>query len=113
MSRVTNIILSTGYENDLDKIIDQINAYLIEKGMHTGLVSIDTDTLPRGWYGGSKMLECELFIGAFNYLHLEEFLEHLKSYSWQYPECVQVIYKEQQDDRFSVWNLDSTGDGDE
>lgn len=44
-------------------------------------------------------------IGAFNHFPLDEFKEVMPTFSWRFPDNVQVIFKRDQDERFSVWNL--------
>ena len=73
MSLVTNIILHIGILEDEKEKIKEINKFFDGQS----LVSVDDENLPRGWYGGSKMLECNLYIGAFNYLRIQEFIDHL------------------------------------
>jgi hypothetical protein len=101
MSVVTNIILSIGISEKPERI-KEVNKYF-DNGIC--FVSVDDEKLPRGWYGGSKMLECEIFIGAFNHLYFEGFMEHLKSVKWEYPEILQVIIKGDDDDIFHIETL--------
>ena len=54
------------------------------------------------WYGGSKMLETPLYLGAFNHLDLKGFTEHMKEIDWEEPENVQLIVKEQESDKFKI-----------
>jgi len=68
-------------------------------------ISVDSEKLPPGWYGGSKMLETPLYVGAFNYFQEEQFIEHLRKIKWAEPECVQLIIKRQNDDRFEIINV--------
>ena len=43
--------------------------------------------------GGTKALERPTFVGAFNHLDFEAFLEHLKTVHWLLPQEVQVFYR--------------------
>lgn len=104
MSVVTNVILSLGIMNegpvdDPRADVAAINAYF---GDATGLVSLDDPDLPRGWYGGSKMLEQPLYVGAFNYLDLDALVAHIRGLTFREPENVQLIVCEQDDDRFRI-----------
>ena len=99
MSYVTNIVLSWSILED-DSKIEEVNTYF--KYNQRGFVSCGDDSLPRGWYGGSKMLETPLFIGAFNYVGLEDLREHLRTITFEYPESVQLIIKDQDDDIFRI-----------
>lgn len=100
MSYITNTIISIGM-NDSDKL-NEVNKYF---GEDRGFVSCDSAGLPRGWYGGSKFLEVEIGIGAFNYLNVNLLKEHIKNIQWEYPEDVQLLICDQDTDRFKIWNL--------
>jgi hypothetical protein len=103
MSLVTNVILRTPLLNENEKkhFSKKINSFF---GSSKGFVNCDDEKLPIGWYGGTKMLEAELWIGSFNYLDLEGLVKHLKTIDWDigYEDWVQIIYQEQQDDKFSI-----------
>ena len=63
MSWVTNTMLHFG--NGGQAALDKVNAFFTDGPGHgPGFVSVDDPALPRGWYGGSKMLECSVAIGA-------------------------------------------------
>ena len=104
MSRVTNLILTCSLGEREKYIISQINKFKIN-GNSLGIVSINDDKLPKGWYGGTKYMECNIFIGAFNYIDLRKFVEHLKSIKWEDPEDVQLIIREQDDFGFRIVNI--------
>jgi hypothetical protein len=106
MSNVTNLILSIGhFDAEADKIVE-VNRYFEEPEIEAlrcrGLVAIDDPALPEGWYGGSKYFEAYIYLGAFNYLLLDEFIEYVRSIQWQSPESVQLVVMEQEDDRFRI-----------
>lgn len=111
MSYVTNVILSTGtlFDEEEEKILQEVNKFFVDKDnpaySKNGFVNVEDASLPRGWYGGDKMLEASLFIGAFNYLNLEGLIEHLQSIQWEYPEDVQLIIKEDGESRFEIINV--------
>jgi hypothetical protein len=103
---VTNVILSTPlyFDEEKEVITKKINEFFDDT--QKGFVNMDDENLPDGWYGGAKMLEAELFIGAFNYLDLPALIEHLKNIDWDGDiEEVQLIVKEQEDDRFRIINI--------
>ena len=105
MSDVTNLIFAfSGVDEDLRKM-DEVNTYFVDKGTKP-LVSVDDERLPRAWYGGSKYLETGLYLGAFNHLNLDEFIKHVRTISWEFPESVQIIVKEQEDMKFTIIDLD-------
>lgn len=106
MSNVTNVIFTPGlldedYEPDQQRI-QKLNEFFTDQ---RGFVDADDESLPCGWYGGAKMLEATLLIGAFNYLDLEGLIEHIRGIQWEDPECVQLIVKEQEEDRFKIINV--------
>jgi hypothetical protein len=112
MSVVTNAILhyKRSYGPDF---LDQVNGFF--KGQVNGFVSVENEQLPRHWYGGGKYLECELAIGAFNYLDVDGLIQHLcsligphigKDYELDYAyEGLQLIVLEQEQQRFRVINI--------
>ena len=105
VSDVTNLIFAL-HIVDVDRgKMHEVNTYFVDKGTKP-LVSVDDERLPRAWYGGSKFLECGLYLGAFNHLDLDEFIKHVRTISWRLPECVQIIVKEQDDMKFTIIDLD-------
>ncbi len=104
MSRVTNLILYIPYGEQGLARLAEVNAYF-ERDKIRPLVWVDDPALPRGWYGGSKMLETPLFLGAFNYLDLRGFIDYLKTLPWECPEKVQLIVREQDDPGFRIIDL--------
>lgn len=105
MSVVTNIIL-VSTPSTLDCVIDRVNEFFKADGQKP-LVSIDDESLPVGWYGGSKMFEADCYIGAINYLNLSEFVKHLRNMDWDAPcvhqyRTVQLFVSEEDDNEFRV-----------
>lgn len=105
MSRVTNIIITTSISEDVDYLIQKFKEFKLNENPFN-LVSVDDEALPRGWYGGSKMVEANIFLGAFNYLDLQALISFMKEQiNWVNPECVQLISKEQDDFKFTLIDL--------
>lgn len=107
MSNVTNIILTISCSDDEIEKIQQVNSF-VYRGLQMNLVSADYNKVGETgtrWYGGTKFLEAGIYIGAFNYFPLTEFVDHLKKINWEYPEEVQVIYKGQYDEKFSIIDI--------
>jgi len=107
MSTVTNVILILSVSEDEEDRIKEINSYFSKEDTSSfptskGLVSADDKSIPNHWYGGQKMLETNVYIGAFNGLDIEEFLEHLKSIKFEDSENVQVFYQLQAEDKFNL-----------
>ncbi len=103
MSNVTNIILAIPICDKTEKRIKEVNKFFGEDSC--GFVDKE---LPKECYGGGKMLEAIIFIGAFNYISLDDFIEYLKTkVNWdeEYKSDVQVIVQEQEDNRFRIINV--------
>ncbi|HEX8035340.1 MAG TPA: hypothetical protein VF510_15905 [Ktedonobacterales bacterium] len=108
MSEVTNAILY--YGNGSDRVLEGVNKFFdqVENQRQRGFVSMDDPSLPHGWYGGAKMLEGELAIGAFNYLDVEALVEYLcqQCAKNELDPSSQLILQEQWEDRFRIINID-------
>jgi len=104
MSEVTNVIIAFGVAEKKVEKIEQLQ-FVGSNGRSFNIVSVDDDSLPNGWYGGSKYLETNICIGSYNYLNLDELINHIKSLCWEDPEDVQLIVKEQHDFRFRLINV--------
>jgi len=86
MSVVTNLILNLGHE---DKI-DEINEWLVERyGAGFGEM-IDHSKCER-CVGGNRNMEPDIYIAAFNYFRLHEFIEFLVSIKWQDIGHIQLL----------------------
>ncbi len=114
MSVVTDVALmfgiSEGRHAPKNAIMTRINAFFASDGSAAGtviggLVSVDDESLPRGWYGGSKMLQSELLVGAFNYLDTDRFVEHLEGIKWHQPERVAMMLRYEHDDHVRVYRF--------
>ena len=105
MSQVTNLFLSFSVGENEEVMIKEVNSFL-SFGKKINLVSIDFQKNAKyRWYGGTKFLEANLYVGAFNNFDLEGFINHLKKIKWDEPEIVQIILKEEFDERFKIIDL--------
>lgn len=105
MSQVTNLILSFSVGEQEELMIKEVNSFL-SFGKEINLVSMDFQkNAGYRWYGGTKFLEANLYVGAFNYFDLEGFISHLKKIKWEEPKMVQLILKEEFDERFRIIDL--------
>src|SRR5258708_35417732 len=100
MSVVTNVIFKTSVGDKLR--IAKLNA-LFNSGQK--FVSCDDESLPRGWYAGGKMIECEILPGAFNHLNLAELVSAIQKVEWDDPLSVQLFVQEQEEDRLREVDL--------
>lgn len=107
MSNVTNAVLSIrDYNNKEGEILEQVNGFFDDGGF----VSVESPTLPRGWYGGSKNLETSLAIGAFNYLNLQGLVSHIKKVCEGRTELVvQLMVLEEERDKFRIIDVVDRG----
>ena len=91
----------TAIEKAEPALIHGINSFF-ERHHERGLVSINAGGK---WYGGSKVFEADVLIGAIQALDLNLLLIHLRSIRWRNPENVQVILKDQLDRKFKVLDV--------
>ncbi|RZK38413.1 MAG: hypothetical protein EOO57_04180 [Hymenobacter sp.] len=104
MSSVTSLMLSFSSTEKEQDIVTALNQYP-NKNKGFSLVSINDEKLPRGWYGGTKMMETCLYLGAYNHFDVDDFINYLSEIEWAAPEEVQLFTKGQWADKFTVYNL--------
>lgn len=105
MSVVTNVVFKTSAGDR--KRIAKLNE-VFQSGQL--FVSCDDEMLPRGWYAGSKMLECQIYPGAFNHLELGELIKAIREVDWDDPGGVQLFVQEQEEDHLREIDLGLTKD---
>ncbi len=76
--------------------MEQVNAFFVERDQPE-LESIDPV-----WEGRGKALECSIYVGAYNRLELDEFVEHLRGIVWNAPQFIQLFVKDQEDIEFRL-----------
>lgn len=101
MSHVTDIILVTGIEDGAKHQnehpnADYVSEYL-EKEHNCKLNKVDQ------YAGGGKKVQCDVFMAAINYLNIPLFVEHFYSVKWSYPELVQLMIKDEHDEKFTIY----------
>jgi|SRR5215475_2626147 len=98
MSQVTNVILTAhvGPHGDADREIASVNDFLREaKGGGGGkFVEVSGDA------GGTKHMECRVYLSAFNHADTEVILRAVDQAAWVDKEMVQVFVKEQEQETF-------------
>lgn len=96
MSVVTNVILTVPCWERRGNVCERINEFF-EPG--SGFRNIGDAA------GGTKHLEADVLVGAFNYFDLGAFIDHLNTIRFENPENVCLFVKEQEDDRFieRIW----------
>lgn len=104
MSVVTNLILSFSSLEQKESRIKDVNSFTYN-GQGLDLVSIDYNKDMENrtvWYGGNKFFEGNIFIGAYNHFKTDDFIAHLKQIHWEEPDLVQVLVKEEWDEKFRI-----------
>lgn len=105
MSQVTNLVIIFSTLEEVDLVITEMAKYKIN-GNDFHIVSVEDSQLPSRWYGGTKFLECNILIGAYKNLDIEDFLGFLrKEISWDAPDLVQLFVKEHNDFKFRLLEL--------
>lgn len=104
MSHVTDIILSTSGIEKLDSVyacewpsVDELSKYLNDKHAGNVLVRVDDQII------SGRVMQCNLFIAAINHLNIPEFLEAFHRVDWYGPEYVQLMLKDEHDERFTTY----------
>jgi hypothetical protein len=106
MSYVTNLILTFDVMEEEKEREAEIQEFFIHKDARgAGFVSCDDEKLPHGWYGGTKALETNVYIGAFNFINLDDLISHLRhDVKWEYPENVRLMICDQNEEAFRMIN---------
>lgn len=103
MSHVTNVILCIGGYEDEDLVRGRINPWLSERGERRLFQPVSGFDLeqPTAYTAGSKTMEADVYLGAFNNFPLDEFLEFLDQLPWGERENAQCFVQDQHEDRFT------------
>jgi hypothetical protein len=120
MSLVTNVILSIGHENTCKDVKPKIVPYGLLRAVVSEYELVREinqwlDKHDHGPFGeeitagnvagGDKGFEANVYVGAFNYLVLSEFVDFVLTRPWQSPESVQLFVKCQEEDKFTVYEI--------
>ena len=102
MSQVTSLIITSSIIEDEDYLIEKFKEFKVN-GTSFSLVSVDDVRLPKGWYGGSKMIESLVFVGAYNKLNVQSLCLFMQdNIDWKSPESIQLMVKEPHDIKFRI-----------
>jgi hypothetical protein len=99
VSYVNNAILTFDVGERTKERIAEVNAGLESLGLNQRLRDDDLGEFGDA-YGGSKCLEHNICVAAFNYVTLENFLAAVRSAAWNSPENVRVFWCDQEEDAF-------------
>jgi hypothetical protein len=98
MSVVTDVILITGIFDrcDTTPTVDLLNKKITVKHDRP-LVRIDHHA------GGDKVMESDVYAGAFNYLDRDWLIEAVRSMDWEDPDRVQLLIKGHEENQFTSY----------
>lgn len=103
MSHVTDIILVTFINDDGGRTgtppVVRINKWLRDEEENCELVRVDK-TERKGY-----AIQCNIYVGCGNYMSEERFFHAVMGIAWQYPECVQLMMKREEEDQFTVFRV--------
>jgi len=98
MSRVMNVILTTGCGETPDRIA-ALNGILWLNSSTRGFAPLPASH--SSYIGGTKAMECDVYLAAFNYLPLAAVVRAMHATRWNEPEQVQLFVKDEDDRRFT------------
>jgi hypothetical protein len=101
MSVVTRIILVTHGEDGAQRDgeypnVDRLNAYL-RLGEYGTLQRVED------YAGGTKVMDCNVWLGGFNFLNLISFLSAFDAIPWEYPEDILLLVKREGEVTFTQY----------
>ena len=114
MSRVTNVIVSHGFDEreavehlrrpiETDSRGQRLRCI---SGPEPGEREYDgTDWRMADGWGGTKVPEVDVWAAAFNYVADYRIIDHVAACPWKEPEYVQVFIQGQEEDRFTVYEF--------
>lgn len=104
MSRITNLLIAFSSLEEEEQVLSQLRQHS-DRGEPFHIVSMKDATLPVHWYGGSRNLQTGLLVGVYNHLDLPALLTFMQSMSWENPDEVQILIKEDEVRRFQLLDL--------
>ena len=109
MSHVTNCILCFSVMEDDMACIREVDAFFETTGRPQGFEKTLSQHASDGLraFGGTKALETNIAVAAFNHLNLRELCQWMTTHvHWQCPTDVQLFVCDQEDDRFTLLGWD-------
>lgn len=96
MSNVTNIIVTSSIMNDSPQLLESVNEKLKQYGFFVNVAKYATSY---------KVVEAQVWLGAFNYLDLRVFLDAIHAVPWEDPEDLRIFIQRQRDNSFSCLEI--------
>lgn len=103
MSHVTNVILCIGGLDDDWYVQNEVNPWLAKQGVVRLFKPVSGwgDDDPTAYTAGSKVMEADVFLGAFNHFDLDEFIAMLRAIPWKEPKLTQCFIQDQHEECFT------------
>ena len=99
VSWVLNAIVTWDILEDTVQRLAEINAAL-EREHGQAFANNDAE-----WYGGPKQMEATFFGAAFNHVPPSDVVAAVANARWESPESVQLFLKDQEDDRWTLYEF--------
>jgi hypothetical protein len=103
MSRVTNAIITANINGHPEGEIDSVNKFLRQMGVGGGEFREVTEHA-----GGTKHMECRVYLSAFNYADTDAIVRAVDQAPWEDKKAVQLFVKEQEQEVFLLLFGDSS-----
>ena len=94
MSHVTDVILIDSGINE-KRFFRDIDTWF-QVRYNSSLHRLDKEA------GGNEVMQCDVYMGAFNYMDIEEFIEFFNFLKWNDHEGIQLLIKDEHDDGFTL-----------
>jgi len=112
MSWVTEVLLITN-------ILEEDELEIDDAGLENPVITNVHDWLKLNNYGkldklneyirsGGKIMGSHVYGGAFNFILVDEFIEFVTSQSWLFPASVQLLIKDEMEEKFTLHTIDNT-----
>lgn len=113
MSVVTDVMVTYYYERStarsgeqwMPKAMLQLNEWLASKG--GPLAYLDFHKIP---HGGTKVFQSNIWVGAYNYIDIDDLLQTFAWCDWSSPETAQIMYHYEHDPVFVMHTAESLRD---
>ncbi|MBC6612764.1 hypothetical protein H8B15_17710 [Hymenobacter sp. BT507] len=94
-------MITFSVDEDEQTIIKTLREFTY-RNLPFNIMSVEDESLPKAWYGGTKYLECNILLGAFNHLDIKPLVAYMRGMVWERPEDVQMIIKRQWESKFRI-----------
>lgn len=103
MSWVNNAVVFYGCGERPERM-EEVNDYISSRDSRGQKFGCGDDWRTE-WYGGTKVMEANMWGAAFNYVDFDTVMEALMSTKWQTPENVILLWQGQQDYQWRIYKL--------